>query len=50
MKIDAELDEQEKEKLKAIESWDPHVEIYVSEDLTTEDTRFFFKNWDEDVE
>lgn len=30
MKIDAELDEQEKQKLKAIEQWDSHVEIYTS--------------------
>lgn len=35
MKIDAELDEQEKEKLKAIEEWDPLVEIYTSDDLTS---------------
>ena len=28
--IDAELDEQEKEKLKAIKEWDSHVEIYDS--------------------
>ena len=48
--IDAEIDEQEKEKLKAIKEWDSHVEIYDSEDLTTEDTRFFFKNRDDEEE
>lgn len=32
--IDAEIDDLEKEKLKAIEQWDSHVEKYDSEDLT----------------
>jgi hypothetical protein len=49
LRVDAELGDQAKEKLKAIEEWDWHVEIYGSDDLTTEDTRFFFKNWDEDA-
>jgi len=28
MKADAELDEQEKEKQRAVREWDSHVEIY----------------------
>ena len=47
MLADAELDEIEKEKQRAVKEWDSHVEIYCSEDLTVEDTRFFFKNRDD---
>ena len=36
--------------MKAISEWDSHVEKYDSEDLTVEDTRFFFKNRDEEEE
>ena len=41
---DRELDEVEKEKKRAVTEWDSHVEIYESEDLTVEDTRYFLKN------
>ena len=34
MKADAELDEEEKEKQRALKEWDSHVEIYESQNLT----------------
>lgn len=44
---DAELDEDEKEKQRAMREWDSHVEKYDSEDLTVTDTRYFLKNRDD---
>lgn len=43
MMADVELDELEKEKQRAVREWDAHVEIYESDDLTVEDTRYFLK-------
>lgn len=44
---DAELDEDEKEKQRAMREWDSHVEKYDSQDLTVTDTRYFLKNRDD---
>lgn len=45
---DAEIDEQEKLKLRAIDEWQPGVEKYESDDLTVTDTRFFLKTREEE--
>ena len=44
MMADAELDDVQKEKNRAVREWDSHVEIYESEDLTVTDTRYFLTN------